>query len=873
MKSFTTHTLWGKITKNDKGEVSSWLSLEDHCTDVAAVFRELSKVSGIRRQLNAAAGFHLQDGQIERLSVLACLHDLGKCNNGFRRKAFPDGRNLAGHVQEVGVFLRDRELQPAFLEAIGYAQLQNWCVSEEGVLRLLLASVSHHGKPIEPEAVVLGAQKRHWQSHESSYPIEDIHDLFTTVKERFPKAFDEDISPMNATVALQHTFCGLVTLADWIGSHAEHFFPFEIGEQERTSFSVHAARKAVNQIGLEVTSIRDDLKSGQSFNGLFPGYEPTPLQDLVCSGIDSQIAVVEAETGSGKTEAALSHFYQLFKKGQVDGLYFALPTRVAARELYQRVLDFVQRVFPEECPPVVLAVPGYAHVDGEPVSALPGSDRLYDEDRSSIARERAWAAERPKRFLAAPIAVGTIDQALLSVLQVKHAHMRGICLRRSLLVVDEVHASDTYMLGLLRRVLAEHTRAGSYALLLSATLGKARKEELLAPERVYASGNPTASLQEAIASPYPSITTERECLKPREVSEPVKDKKVNLEPYPGLEYQDALSTGLINELAQAMKKGARVLIVCNTVARAVATVRAAEQHEGVREALFTCRNTVSPHHGRYARQDREVLDTRISEVFGKKAQGGAVLLVGTQTLEQSLDIDADWLITDLCPIDVLLQRIGRLHRHARQSRPVGFETARCTVLLPTDRSFEFLFASDGSITPLAGLGGYVYPDLRIARLTSDVIGNGITVHIPQENRRLVETATNPEQLEQFRSGPWKKHRDELLASEFVQINTATHSLICRKCEFGDQELAFADIDERIQTRLGFGDRRLQLGKELRSPFGITLNEITIPGWMVKGIEADHLDDDPTATEGGFVFRYGGRSFRYGRYGLERVDEE
>jgi len=101
----------------------------------------------------------------------------------------------------------------------------------------------------------------------------------------------------------------------------------------------------------------------------------------------------------------------------------------------------------------VLAVPGYAQVDGIPAQQLLPDEEAanrWQDDSDLRYRERRWAAEHPKRFLAAPIAVGTIDQALLSAVQTAHAHLRAICLDRSLLVVDEVHASDHYMTQLLK---------------------------------------------------------------------------------------------------------------------------------------------------------------------------------------------------------------------------------------------------------------------------------------------------------------------------------------------------------------------------------------------------------------------------------------
>ncbi|WP_353047051.1 DEAD/DEAH box helicase, partial [Escherichia coli] len=147
--------------------------------------------------------------------------------------------------------------------------------------------------------------------------------------------------------------------------------------------------------------------------------------------------VLEAETGSGKTEAALWHFLHLWRTGKVDALYFALPTRVAASQLYERVHDFVRRVWPVNTPVTVRALPGYTAADGETVEKLPGFEVLWSDkddgtpDKAAAKAERRWSAESPKRYLAATIAVGTVDQALLGALQIKHAHLRLAMLARS----------------------------------------------------------------------------------------------------------------------------------------------------------------------------------------------------------------------------------------------------------------------------------------------------------------------------------------------------------------------------------------------------------------------------------------------------------
>ncbi|MDB4914145.1 MAG: CRISPR-associated helicase/endonuclease Cas3, partial [Gemmatimonadetes bacterium] len=185
---------------------------------------------------------------------------------------------------------------------------------------------------------------------------------------------------------------------------------------------------------------------------------------------ESSITILESETGSGKTEAALARFVTLFSAGKVDGLYFALPTRTAATQMHKRVFDATAMAFTEP-PPVILAVPGYLRVDDTEGRRheLARFDVLWPD--AERFRYRGWAAEGPKRYLAGCIVVGTVDQVLLSSLRVGHAHMRATSLMRMLLVVDEVHASDAYMTRILEDVLARHRRAGGHALLLSATLG------------------------------------------------------------------------------------------------------------------------------------------------------------------------------------------------------------------------------------------------------------------------------------------------------------------------------------------------------------------------------------------------------------------
>ena len=164
----------------------------------------------------------------------------------------------------------------------------------------------------------------------------------------------------------------------------------------------------------------------------------------------------------------------MYERKLVDGLYFALPTRAAASQMHDRVNRFIKRMMPNEhAPEPVLAVPGYVRAGDLTGQHLHNYQVSWDDTPDPETSKRRWAAESNKRFLAAQIAVGTVDQAMMAALQVNHSHLRAACLSRNLLIVDEVHASDPYMRVILEALLNTHVGAGGYALLMSATLGSA----------------------------------------------------------------------------------------------------------------------------------------------------------------------------------------------------------------------------------------------------------------------------------------------------------------------------------------------------------------------------------------------------------------
>ena len=452
---------------------------------------------------------------------------------------------------------------------------------------------------------------------------------------------------------------GLLMLADWLGSDSsDGFFPLANGTgPDRMAFAIERARHAIRTVGLDTASPELREAAGQvTFTEAFAVPKPRPVQKVAAMP-NAACLVLEAETGSGKTEAALWRFAHLFARGAVDGLYFALPTRVAATAMFARVKTFRDRAFSGlAAPAVVLAVPGQVAVDDAEGRPLPNFGFEWDDAPPGTHSGARWAAEHPERFLAATIAVGTVDQALLGAVRARHAHLRGAALMRHLLVVDEVHASDRYMEDLLSTLLRNHLAAGGHALLLSATLGTAARARLL--------GTPCPAPDAAEAVRYPALSwneagAERRIVPPCD-TDASPDKVVSVETAPLLDHPSA-----IGELAlAAAEAGAKVLVIRNTVAAAVATAQALEAVAGpAHPVLFRAAGVATVHHGRFAPTDRRLLDAAVEAALGKQRAAGGRVVVGTQTLEISLDLDADLLLTDLCPAyetnaDLHMDRFG-----------------------------------------------------------------------------------------------------------------------------------------------------------------------------------------------------------------------
>lgn len=858
---------FGKLERTSTGV--RWHPLIDHLADVTAVFEALCSCGSIRRALDTAAERTLDEHDVTRLATLVFLHDIGKANAGFQAKRWrneerPRKRLTAGHGAEAIALIEASDCSEEAEELLLHLPILEICSwgNPRTLVNLLRASIAHHGRPI-PDAPDWFNARIHWIAHDDYVPAGQLTCIGAAVKKFVPKAFIEGGLPLPDAPRFTHYFAGLVQLSDWLGSDTR-FFPFSVEGEDRLAKCREYARIAVREIGLDPEPYRQPLKLAPlSFTEVFETPSAYPSQTAMANDTLGPVVVLEAETGSGKTEAALWRYFRLFVRGEVDSLYFALPTRVAATQAYRRVSDALTRVWPSGAPLVVRALAGYAAADGATAQPLPDFKVLWSDEPSDENAERRWAAESSKRFLAAPVAVGTIDQVLLGTLQVKHAHLRHTLAARALLVIDEVHASDAYMGVLIEQLIASQVALGGHVLLLSATLGAVARARYLAAGTRKPPRLPT--LAQASALPYPAISDTRGL---RETNGAQREKSVAWQCEDAIDNPQQVATLALDAAAQ----GARVLVIRNTVPAAVATLAALEEATPDPDWLFHQGDAITLHHSRFSREDRPLLDATVETQLGKGRPNGPLIVVGTQTLEQSLDLDADFLITDLCPVDVLLQRIGRLHRHLRSpnARPPAFREARVVVLTPPGGDLAPCLTR-----PQHGLGrfrdgGGVYADVRILEATRRLIATEPHIHIPADNRRLVESATHPAAVHSLESlgDAWAIHGGQIDGDTGARRTSAKLGLLPMETEF--TELSFPK-DVKLATRLGAADRVATFDPPPIGPFGNRIRELPIRHHLLPPGLA--LEAEPEGVEpgpGGFVFRLGDAHYRYSRVGLERL---
>jgi len=853
---------WGK----SRGEKRHHLA--HHCADVAACFEALCSLPVIHARLQTlTTGRSFGSVEIARLTALVFLHDCGKLHAGFQAKAWPSELQKGGfvsHLQAGAAIFRSVEAERIFRALNGEA-LIHWNVD----LNLLYAVLAHHGRPFRYDWI-----DTPWQKIEAAEydPVQAAEKMGLAMRLWFPEAFSDGGNQLPDGPEFQHFLCGLVTLADWLGSIEEIFSYVPDFDPAYWDVARRKARDAVERVGLNTARMRDAIEGRADFALLTGGFSPRPAQEAIGEApLDEQLIILEAETGSGKTEAALWHFLRLFEAGRVDSLYFALPTRAAAKQIHKRIHQAMQRVFGESAPEPVLAVPGYFRAGEHEGQALPGWKVLWDDDGGRDERWllSRWAAENSKRYLAATVSVGTVDQVMLAALQVKHAHLRSSALARSLLVIDEVHASDRYMSEIQSHLLRTHLIRGGYALLMSATLGSVARSRWLTQQRRVEE----VPFHAAIAAPYPAVWGKQHH-EPNAPRFDGREKRVLMRLAPSWASDEAARLAIASASA-----GAKVLVIRNTVAAALATFRAVQEAGGA-QWLWNVNDGPALHHSRFAPEDRELLDNAVEAALSPrpdKRSFGGLIVIGTQTLEQSLDIDADMLVTDLCPVDVLLQRIGRLHRHALP-RPRDFEAPQCVVLAPEGGLHSFTAPRFENGLGMFKDASSIYANLHACELTRRLVLEHQEWIIPRMNRLLVESATHPEKIAALNRelGPaWEEYWHRIYGTSIADAGSARNVLLQTGQAFLDpsgnpQLFVSEELSQVVRTRLGAEGGRVQFTAGTIGPFGLPISAVTLPAHWSRVVAAPEDPIAPRMSDGCLRFTLGTAEFAYGREGLEMI---
>ncbi len=675
MSDTAIFTVWPG--KTDRDSPTTRLPAAWHMLDVAACATCLIDHHAQLRGLCAP--------QKQALLLLICLHDLGKFSTSFRAMLLDDIPQTYRHWKLSAILLQEMD-----------DELARILKGEKEVRRILGAAVAgHHGGP--PNGNELDAKQRCIGDEGRAAARAFIR----AVAGLFPNASLEGINEGQAG-AMSWILSGLTVQSDWLGSNIR-WFPVR-REYTRTAEawadSRARAKKATLDAGLE-TAVAKSIFSAQplfdlsSLRPMQTAVESVPLQD------GPMMVMIEDATGAGKTEAALILAQRMIADGKADGLFFALPTVATANAIYERVGKVVPKLF--ETPPSVVLAHSRSALNArfEATIGQPTS-------RSDALTCSQWLADDRRLTLLAQVGVGTIDQALMAVLPIRFNSLRLWGLTRKIVIVDEAHSYDPYMEAQLARFLQFHAMLGGSAIVMTATLPRVTRQRLVQAFQAGLGVSARAmrkSKPDIKGTAYPALSVVTRQIS----SQPVAPVPATCRHIAVQRLGDAgAALGLLKTASQ---KGAACVWVRNAVddaINAVQVLRAA----GVKADLL---------HARFAMCDRLRIEESVQARFGRKGQGRAGhMLVATQVVEASLDLDFDVMVSDLAPIGALIQRAGRLWRHM-DLRPADSRPAKgpvLHVLSPAPDKVE----NNRWLHQVLGGGAWVYPQdaqWRTAKLLFD----------------------------------------------------------------------------------------------------------------------------------------------------------
>ncbi|MCD8521895.1 MAG: CRISPR-associated helicase/endonuclease Cas3 [Saccharospirillaceae bacterium] len=878
---------WGKARKSDQQRGDEYHLLPYHCLDVASVAARWWDSSPALRNLFCGRT-DLRERQVRAwVLFFIALHDLGKFDIRFQGKAkdvclllnpdyakerVPQASDCYGFDHGAAGFywfIKDYEPESEG-DGFGFDEpaehpFQSW-------FPWLKAVCGHHGTLRDENDVRDGCSP--WIENPGLMQrdnmarqqwIDVLAELFLT---------PEGLSLTDIPPAANPLLAGFCSVSDWLGSMVtDTSFVFRSDPCTDLDELKRYFEQRYQQDALQVltySGVIGDLNNGAEIQKLLEtGYQPRQLQVLVNDlPNESGLTLIEAPTGSGKTETALAYAWRLLESNLADSIIFALPTQATANAMLERM---------EKLAPVLFKQPNLVLAHGN--SRFNEKFQLIRQQGENLQGENAWSqccewiGQSRKRVFLGQIGVCTIDQVLVSVLPLRHRFVRGFGVGRSVLIVDEVHAYDRYMYGLLEEVLRDQAKMGNSAILLSATLPAQHKQLL---QNSYAPDAPDLSDSDPATTPYPLVswvsgTQSRRFDLQHQPQELPAAFSVQLKPR--YSNEAAPNAALLAELVAAASEGAQVCLICNRV-------DVAQQAYKTLQSMVPQSIELQLFHARFTLHDRRSKEEKALASFGKdKNRSIGRVLVATQVVEQSLDVDFDWLVTQICPVDLLFQRLGRLHRHSNNVRPQGFESPIATVLLPEEEGF--------------GVLGKIYSHTRVMWRTQKKIEEQGTspLQFPAAYRHWIESIYRDEPDEQ--EPAWvtadmeKFEQDEftslLKAKQMVRWakqvslrdNDANERAVTRD---GAQSLTLIPyVDTPVGKQLLDGTSIYEQLDEYRQSEALALNQVSVPEswrrWLGEPDEYQRYWLEGRPQAGGVLIPIGKGSLFYSKErGMERTDE-
>ncbi|MEU7485070.1 CRISPR-associated helicase Cas3' [Streptomyces sp. NPDC042319] len=702
-------TVWAKHNRDSE----QWLPLWRHMDDSAAVAGLLWDwwLPANVRQLIAVA---LPGGEADarRLVVwLAGVHDIGKATPAFACQVHQLAERMREHRLEMPsqqAMDPDRKLAPHGLAGqllLGkwLEEQYGWTVKQAG--QFTVAVGGHHGVP--PEHGQINALDNRVHLLRTPGASEAV---WRRVQEELLEACAEeygvrgrlgDWRAVKLPQPVQVLLTAVVIVSDWIASNSDLFpyFPQDVPRSNEERIAAAWQGLGLPQPWRPEEPVGTAQELLVSRFGLPPGAKARPVQEaaveLARTMDEPGLMVIEAPMGEGKTEAALAAAEILAARAGAGGVFFALPTMATGNAMFPRLLDWLDRLPGGEGNRYsVLLAHSKAALNEKFTDLMRGGQKIVAVDLDA-PDERPWRPSRTthassaefiahawlrgrKKAMLSSFGAGTIDQLLFAGLKSRHLALRHLAVAGKVVVIDEAHAYDTYMSVYLDLVLSW---LGAYkvpVVVLSATLPARRRRELV---EAYAGSGKTqaATAFDAVeqADEYPLLTAVAPGAVPVMRRPAASGRATNVE----LERLDDDLELLADRLEAELADGGCALVVRNTVGRVLETADALRAKFGD--------GNVTVAHSCFIDTDRAANDDNLLKRFGPPDKATdrperPHVVVASQVAEQSLDVDFDLLVTDLCPVDLLLQRMGRLHRHLRpdgqqSGRPERLRQARCLI--------------------------------------------------------------------------------------------------------------------------------------------------------------------------------------------------